>query len=47
MRCQRAVSTQIDRMYRTLNEAEYGMPMGRFAKIASMRLAKGDLKARL
>ena len=31
----------------TLNEAEYGMPIGKLAKIASMRFANGDLKARL
>lgn len=31
----------------TLNEALYGIPIGRFAKIASNRLAIGDLNARL
>lgn len=32
---------------RTLNEALYGTPMGRFAKIATSRFASGDRKARL
>lgn len=32
---------------RTLNAALYGSPMGRFAKIASKRLAKADRNARL
>lgn len=31
----------------TRKVALYGMPMGRFAKIASKRLARGDLKAKL
>jgi hypothetical protein len=31
----------------TLNEALYGMPMGRFAKMAMRRFASPDLNARL
>lgn len=31
----------------TLNEALYGMPIGRFAKIANSLFASPDLKARL
>ena len=31
----------------TLNAALYGKPIGRFAKMASMRLAIGDRNARL
>lgn len=32
---------------RTLNEALYGTPMGRFAKMAKSLLASGERKARL
>ena len=32
---------------RTLNDALYGIPIGRFANIASRRFAKPDLKAKL
>lgn len=32
---------------RTLNAALYGSPIGRFAKMASNRLAKADRNARL
>jgi hypothetical protein len=32
---------------RTLKEALYGMPIGRFAKTARARFAAGDLEAKL
>lgn len=35
------------KIIRTLNAALYGSPIGRFAKMASNRLAKADRNARL
>lgn len=40
-------SSGVMMLLHTLNDAEYGIPIGKFANTASSLFAKGDLKARL